>query len=213
MFPRRAGLPIGAFVADLFGRSGRSWSLPQVQSVTGATAHPGLEGHEGLQNRLSGALACYPSQGVRLPLHRLFGIFAKQRYQMLEALPVRDALSFRPLDKVVRISDRDAHRERALRIFDGLSFLRPHSQCWRTVDEAEVISHAVDLPGNGTRRLGLCLCWRRGGKEIRSCHHAATLSNRLLMVSVTSATKACAFAEAAGRPFTSPAGSSCSASL
>ena len=35
MFPRRAGLPIGAFVADLFGRSGRSWSLPQVQSVTG----------------------------------------------------------------------------------------------------------------------------------------------------------------------------------
>jgi hypothetical protein len=29
MFPRRAGLPIGAFVADLFGRSGRSWSLPQ----------------------------------------------------------------------------------------------------------------------------------------------------------------------------------------
>jgi hypothetical protein len=29
----------------LFGRSGRSWSLPQVQSVTGATVHPGLEGH------------------------------------------------------------------------------------------------------------------------------------------------------------------------
>jgi hypothetical protein len=49
MFPRRAGLPIGAFVADLFGRSGRSWSLPQVQSVTGATVHPGLEGHEGFK--------------------------------------------------------------------------------------------------------------------------------------------------------------------
>ena len=48
MFPRRAGLPIGAFVADLFGCSGRSWSLPQVQSVTGATAHPGLEGPDGV---------------------------------------------------------------------------------------------------------------------------------------------------------------------
>src|SRR5215208_372198 len=59
MFPRRAGLPIGAFVADLLGRSGRSWSLPQVQSVTGVTVHPGLEGHEGLQNRLLRPLACY----------------------------------------------------------------------------------------------------------------------------------------------------------
>ena len=86
MFPHRAGLPIGAFVADLFGCSSRSWSLLQVQSVTGATVHPGLEGHEGLQNRLLRPLACYPSQGARLPCESGLPWRASLRFAALASL-------------------------------------------------------------------------------------------------------------------------------